>query len=109
MEFTEIGYSNRLLLGDRKILENVQHIQLANGLKPSEPSEVDRKALDFTVEMETGTGKTYVYRTKDIENGPWRVDSFKPMLHDQSLFFDDDGRVYMLYGAALWQTFAACF
>ena len=34
---------------------------MANGLKPSASSEVDRKALDFTVEMETGTGKTYVY------------------------------------------------
>jgi beta-xylosidase len=44
------------------------------------------------------TGKTYVYTTKDIEKGPWKAASFKPMLHDHSLFFDDDGRVYMVYG-----------
>lgn len=44
------------------------------------------------------TGKTYVYSTRDIEKGPWAVKSFRPMLHDHSLFFDDDGRVYMLYG-----------
>ena len=44
------------------------------------------------------TGKTYIYRTGDIEKGPWKVTSFKPSLHDHSLFFDDDGRVYMLYG-----------
>ena len=44
------------------------------------------------------TGKTYVYTTKDIEKGPWKVSSFTPSLHDHSLFFDDDGRVYMLYG-----------
>lgn len=44
------------------------------------------------------TGKTYVYATKDIEKGPWAVSSFKPKLHDHSLFFDDDGRVYMVYG-----------
>ena len=44
------------------------------------------------------TGKTYVYTAKDIEKGPWTVSSFKPMLHDHSLFFDDDGRVYMVYG-----------
>ena len=44
------------------------------------------------------TGKTYVYTTKDIEKGPWKVSSFKPALHDHSLFFDDDGRVYMVYG-----------
>ena len=44
------------------------------------------------------TGKTYIYSTKNIEKGPWKARSFKPMLHDHSLFFDDDGRVYMLYG-----------
>jgi type III restriction enzyme len=59
--FNEIGYGNRLTLNEGKILENVQSIQLSNGLKPSIRSEVDRKELDFTVEMETGTGKTYVY------------------------------------------------
>ncbi len=44
------------------------------------------------------TGKTYVYSTKDVEKGPWKVSSFAPALHDHSLFFDDDGRVYMIYG-----------
>ncbi len=44
------------------------------------------------------TGKTYVYSTKDIERGPWRASSFAPALHDNTLFFDDDGRVYMIYG-----------
>ncbi|MEI6948161.1 glycoside hydrolase 43 family protein [Paraflavisolibacter sp. H34] len=44
------------------------------------------------------TGKTYVYSTKDIEKGPWKVASWKPAFHDHSLFFDDDGRVYMIYG-----------
>lgn len=45
------------------------------------------------------TGKTYVYTTRDLERGPWRVASFRPALHDHSLVFDDDGRVYMLHGA----------
>lgn len=45
------------------------------------------------------TGKTYIYTTKDIEKGPWKVRSFQPSLHDHSLFFDDDGKIYMLYGA----------
>lgn len=43
-------------------------------------------------------GKTHVYTTTDIENGPWKAQEFSPMLHDHSLFFDDDGRVYMVYG-----------
>lgn len=45
------------------------------------------------------TGKTYVFTTADIEKGPWSVSSFVPSLHDHTLFFDDDGRVYMIYGA----------
>jgi beta-xylosidase len=44
------------------------------------------------------TGRTYIYTTKNIEKGPWRVSSFAPSYHDHSLFFDDDGGVYMLYG-----------
>jgi len=44
------------------------------------------------------TGKTHVYRTRDIEKGPWTENSFQPSLHDHSLFFDDDGRVYMIHG-----------
>ena len=45
------------------------------------------------------TGKTHVYTTRNIEKGPWKEFSFKPAYHDHSLFFDDDGRVYMIYGA----------
>jgi beta-xylosidase len=45
------------------------------------------------------TGKTHIYTTKNIEKGPWKAFSFRPSYHDHSLFFDDDGRVYMIYGA----------
>jgi len=45
------------------------------------------------------TGKTYIYSTNDIEKGDWNEISFKPAYHDHSLFFDDDGRVYLIYGA----------
>ena len=54
---TDKGYANRLKLLDEEILENVRRIQLKNGLKQS----TELKSRDFTVEMETGTGKTYVY------------------------------------------------
>lgn len=43
------------------------------------------------------TNKTYVYQTENIDTGPWKKTSFRPALHDHSLFFDG-GRVYMLYG-----------
>lgn len=45
------------------------------------------------------TGKTYVYSTKNIENGPWEVKSFEPSYHDITIHFDDDGKVYMIWGA----------
>ena len=44
------------------------------------------------------TGKTYIFSTRNIEKGPWNVSSFSPSFHDNSLFFDDDGRIYMIYG-----------
>ncbi len=52
------GVGNRLKLLEEDILKNVQSIQIENGLKPD---EVLNEGLDFTIEMETGTGKTYVY------------------------------------------------
>lgn len=44
------------------------------------------------------TGKTHIYSTKDPSSGKWEEISFSPMMHDASLFFDDDGKVYMIYG-----------
>jgi len=44
------------------------------------------------------TGKTYIWSTKDIEKGSWKEISFSPSFHDHTLIFDDDGRVYLIYG-----------
>ncbi|MGO4495299.1 family 43 glycosylhydrolase [Paenibacillus sp. 2RAB27] len=44
------------------------------------------------------TGKTYIYQTTDIEKGPWTHSELDGVYHDMSLLFDDDGRVYMVYG-----------
>ena len=43
-------------------------------------------------------GKTYIYQTTDIERGPWTYSALEGVYHDLSLLFDDDGRVYMVYG-----------
>jgi type III restriction enzyme len=67
MEQNEIGYANKLQLTEAQILENVQQIQLRNGLKPSLSSEIEKKLYDFSIEMETGTGKTYVYLRSIME------------------------------------------
>jgi len=57
MEESTLGIGNRLQLLDDEVLENLKNIQLRNGLRPSD----SLASGDFTVEMETGTGKTYVY------------------------------------------------
>ncbi len=45
-----------------------------------------------------GSGKSYIYKTNDIENGSWTRSEINGMYHDASLFFDDDGRNYLIYG-----------
>ncbi|MHB8276721.1 MAG: restriction endonuclease [Candidatus Humimicrobiaceae bacterium] len=54
---TELGIGNNLLLDEDSILKNVNIIQEQNGIE-----KVKRlQGMNFSVEMETGTGKTYVY------------------------------------------------
>lgn len=56
--FNEIGaVGNGLLLDEDSILENVRSIQNENGIDPV--TKLD--GMNFSIEMETGTGKTYVY------------------------------------------------
>lgn len=56
------GFANAPLMIDRTALtENVRAIQLAQGLKPIEYFEGEGDDVALTVEMETGTGKTYTY------------------------------------------------
>ncbi|HBO6965107.1 TPA: DEAD/DEAH box helicase family protein [Pseudomonas aeruginosa] len=54
---SDLGMGNRLTLLDDELLKNLSDIQLRGGLPPSGALT----SGDFTVEMETGTGKTYVY------------------------------------------------
>lgn len=56
----EVGaVGNNLLLDHNSILHNLQVVQDRNGLEVAD--ELSGDALDFDIEMETGTGKTYVY------------------------------------------------
>ena len=56
----EVGaIGNNLVLDEAAILANLQAVQDRNGLEQSE--SLAEGKLDFDIEMETGTGKTYVY------------------------------------------------
>ncbi|MCD4671421.1 MAG: DEAD/DEAH box helicase family protein [Anaerolineaceae bacterium] len=59
LQDTQNGIGNRLELDEEDILHNLQAVQLRNGLPRTK--KLIRGQYDFDVEMETGTGKTYVY------------------------------------------------
>ena len=59
----ELGIGNNLELDEKEILKNVQKIQLHNGISKSNILQ----GMNFTIEMETGTGKTYVYLRTILE------------------------------------------
>ena len=69
LALTETGVANRRVIDDAQWLANLRAVQEENGIEPSDA--LATMALDngtsmsgfpnFTVEMETGTGKTYVY------------------------------------------------
>ena len=59
---SDTGYKNELVeLSDEQLLHNIQTLQSQNNIKlsPSLVKNLGRCSLD--IEMETGTGKTYVY------------------------------------------------
>lgn len=43
------------------------------------------------------TGKTYLYTAESI-TGPWKKSNIEGFFHDCSLLFDDDEKVYIVYG-----------
>ena len=57
---TENGFGNQLSLTEDQVWENVKTIQERNEITPS-PLGRAGEGPNFSVEMETGTGKTYVY------------------------------------------------
>jgi type III restriction enzyme len=63
LDHSELGFSNRLLLSDHELLANIQSIQEQNGLEIVQGDDLTplRFGNHFSIEMETGTGKTYVY------------------------------------------------
>lgn len=73
-ERTELGAGNRLLLAEDRLRENLRAVQTQNDIEVAEPNAAPeawelfdgpanqaRACPHFSVEMETGTGKTYVY------------------------------------------------
>jgi type III restriction enzyme len=60
-ESSTIGIGNSIKIIEEDMLANMQRIQLRNGLPQSTAESFKKDGMNFSVEMETGTGKTYVY------------------------------------------------
>jgi type III restriction enzyme len=75
LALSERGVANRRVIDDAQWLANLGKVQAANGIEASAQLEPLRLAdgtpvgafPNFTVEMETGTGKTYVYLRTALE------------------------------------------
>ncbi len=63
--FGELGTGNALTIADRQIGANLREVQERNAIPPHLRGDLTPEgwpgSLDFSVEMETGTGKTYAY------------------------------------------------
>lgn len=58
----ETGYKNELIeLSDEQLLNNIKKLQSENNIKLSSSLVNDLGRCSLDIEMETGTGKTYVY------------------------------------------------
>lgn len=84
-------------------LANIDELNLTNGKsaygRGSWASSLQYHAgVYYVTTFAQTTGKTYIFRTKDIDQGHWKMSSFKPAYHDHTLFFDDDGKAYLIYG-----------
>jgi type III restriction enzyme len=57
VDFIDGVVPNKLTISEESILENLKEIQKQNGITESQNLD----GMNFSIEMETGTGKTYVY------------------------------------------------
>lgn len=56
---TELGFGNNLVIDNEALFENVRVVQRRNRISQEAP--LFSRGRNFSIEMETGTGKTYVY------------------------------------------------
>lgn len=56
-------------------------------------------AIFYVSTFSATTGKTYIFTTKDLEKGSWNKIEFEPSYHDHTIFFDNDGKIYMIWAA----------
>ena len=61
----DLGYGNKLIIDKNTIIANMHEVQKKHNLPITNDADIESGICQFSIEMETGTGKTYVY-TKTI-------------------------------------------
>lgn len=95
-QWRTIGYAYQTLTNNDNM--NLNAGQNAYGKGSWASSIRYHKGFFYVLTPSYTTNRTHLYKTADIENGPW-TEVTLPFYHDPSLFFDDDGSVWVFYGS----------
>ena len=95
-QWRTVGYAYQTLTNNDNM--NLNAGQNAYGKGSWASSIRYHKGFFYVLTPSYTTNRTHLYKTADIENGPW-TEVTLPFYHDPSLFFDDDGSVWVFYGS----------
>lgn len=90
-----VGYAYQTLTNNDN--QNLENGKDAYGKGSWASSIRYHKGFFYVLTPSYTTGKTHLYKTDDVESGNWSEVQL-PFYHDPSLFFDDDGSVFVIYG-----------
>ena len=95
-QWRTVGYAYQTLVDNDQ--QNLDNGKDAYGKGSWASSIRFHKGFFYVLTPSYTTGKTHLYKTADVENGPW-TETTLPFYHDPSLFFEDDGTVWVFYGS----------
>lgn len=91
-----VSYCHNALVENDEL--NMTNGRNAYGRGSWAPSIRFRNGTFFVVTFSYSSGRTHIYRTQDVVNGPWVANTLPTAYHDPALFFEDDGRPFLIYG-----------
>ncbi len=91
-----VSYAYNTLVSNESM--NLKNGQSAYGRGSWAPSLRYHNGIFYASTFSATSGKTHIFTTHDIEKEPWEEITFSPSIHDHSLFFDEDGKVYLIAG-----------
>ena len=94
-QWRTVGYAYQTLINNNNMNLNGQD---AYGKGSWASSIRYRDGFFYVLTPSYTSNKTHLYKTADVENGPW-TEVQLPFYHDPSLFFDDDGTAWVFYGS----------